>query len=90
MKCFGILLLCLAVVFPCKEGLSWTLADEAGTMLDVAGHMQYRGRYYDLDFVSGTEGDQAGSLNRHNYYGDLSLSFGITLQRQRQGLFRVQ
>jgi len=57
---------------------AWNMKDEAGHMLEVGGHMQYRGRYYDLDFIQ--EGDQSnkGNLNRHNYYGDLSLSFGIT------------
>ncbi len=78
MKSVGIFLLCLSVVLPARDGLCWSVKDEAGTILDVAGHMQYRGRYYDLDFTSGGDADQRGSLNRHNYYGDLSLSFGIT------------
>ena len=56
----------------------WSLKDEKGEILKVNGHMQYRGRYYDLDFVRGGIQDQASHLNRHNYYGDLSLSFGIT------------
>ena len=78
MKHRRVFLLCVALIAFQGDGMCWKLADEAGTMLSIAGHMQYRGRYYDLDFTSGTDQDQRSSLNRHNYYGDLSLSFGIT------------
>ncbi len=87
MKCLGVMLLCLAVVFPSSDGLCWSVADDAGTMLDIAGLMRYRGRYYDLDFKSDGEQDQRGSLNRHNYYGDLSLSFGITPNENVKAFF---
>ncbi|MBN2289294.1 MAG: hypothetical protein JXQ83_08170, partial [Candidatus Glassbacteria bacterium] len=67
-------LLCLAV--PSVYG--WSLKDESGELLKVNGYMQHRGRFYDLDFIRGGNQDQRGHLNRHNYYSDLSLSFGIT------------
>ena len=71
MKYLGILLLCLAVVlFPAVmhlAGLFPMRRDRFWTWLAICST---RGRYYDLDFVSGTDADQAGSLNRHNYYGD--------------------
>lgn len=57
---------------------AWSMKDEVGHILDVGGHMQYRGRYYDLDFVRSGDQSERSHLNRHNYYGDLSLSFGIT------------
>ncbi|MCE5270631.1 hypothetical protein LLH00_05045 [bacterium] len=66
----------LALALP--ELHAWNMKDEAGHILEVGGHMQYRGRYYDLDFISDGDQSEKGSLNRHNYYGDLSLTFGIT------------
>ncbi|MFC1614589.1 hypothetical protein ACFL5K_04765 [Gemmatimonadota bacterium] len=66
----------LALAVPNVYG--WSLKDDNGELLKINGHMQHRGRFYDLDFTSGGNQDQAGHLNRHNYYSDLSLSFGIT------------
>lgn len=78
MKLCNLVLIVALSAIGVTDLLGWSLKDEAGAILDVAGHMQYRGRYYDLDFVSGGDKDQKSHLNRHNYYGDLSLSFGIT------------
>jgi len=78
MKLCNLVLIVALSAIGVTDLLGWSLKDEAGAILDVAGHMQYRGRYYDLDFVRGGDMDARSSLNRHNYYGDLSLSFGIT------------
>ena len=78
MKICNLVLIVTLSAIGVTDLLGWSLKDEAGAILDVAGHMQYRGRYYDLDFVRGGNQDQKSHLNRHNYYGDLSLSFGIT------------
>ncbi|HUU26896.1 MAG TPA: hypothetical protein VM123_03720 [archaeon] len=78
MKHFSFILLAALLALSSTQVYGWSLKDESGELLKVNGHMQYRGRYYDLDFIRGGDQDQKGHLNRHNYYGDLSLSFGIT------------
>ncbi|MEA1997174.1 MAG: hypothetical protein U9N45_06020, partial [Gemmatimonadota bacterium] len=79
MKQLCFVLLAALVVLSSTESFAWSVKDESGTLLKVGGHMQYRGRYYDLDFRQDPKtAHQRGSLNRHNYYGDLSLGFEIT------------
>ena len=69
------LLLLFLVLAMATDLSAWKLSDETGQILEIGGHMQYRGRYYNLDFNSDSE---RGSLNRHNFYGDLSLDFKLT------------
>jgi len=47
------------------------LAGEECKTFDVGGKILYRGRIYNLDFNNDSDG---GSLNRRNYYGDLTLT----------------
>ncbi len=67
----------------------WSMKDEAGHILEVGGHTQYRGRYYDLDFISDGNQSEKGNLNRHCYYGDLSLTFGITPNENVKAFFEL-
>ena len=65
----------------------WSLKDDKGEILTFGGHMQHRGRFYDLDFIRGGNQDQMGHLNRHNYYSDLSVSFKIQPNENITGFF---
>ena len=51
---------------------AWEWKDGNDELFKFNGQALYRGRYYNLDFNDDSE---KGSLNRHNYFGDLSLQF---------------
>ena len=67
MNRFGMSVLCALLVLVLAGQV---LAGDAKTF-DVGGKILYRGRLYNLDFNNDSDG---GSLNRRNYYGDLTLT----------------
>ena len=46
MKICNLVLIVTLSAIGVTDLLGWSLKDEAGAILDVAGHMQYRGRYF--------------------------------------------
>ncbi len=74
MKKCSIVLLTFLLAIIGTQVSAWELIDDDNQVLTVDGHMQYRGRIYNLDF---NDDSTRGSLNRVNYYGDLSLGFHV-------------
>jgi len=89
MKHFWRILIAVLLTFGTTESYGWQLKDESNTLFKFSGHMQYRGRYYDLDFVRNTNQSEKGSLNRHCYYSDLSLEFMITPNENVTAFFEL-
>ena len=73
--------LCLSLVLGIAVSALWA---EAAKKFDMSGKILYRGRYYNLDFNNDSD---KGSLNRRNYYGDLTLTMKFRPSENVSGCF---
>ncbi|HID10987.1 MAG TPA: hypothetical protein EYP17_06765 [Candidatus Latescibacteria bacterium] len=54
--------------------------------VDISGRIIYRGRWYNLDF---DDAEKTGSLNRQNWYGNLSLTLKFRPTEHVRGCFEL-
>ena len=65
---------------------AWEWTDSGDQYFKFGGNMTYRGRNYNLDF---NDDNEASSLNRNNYFGDLSLQFTVKPSEYVTGFFEL-
>jgi len=68
------------------SALAWENIDGKDEKLSINGYLNYRGRYYNLDFNDDNNGVH---INRHNYFGDLSLQFKAQPSKYVTGYFEL-
>ncbi|MBN1293493.1 MAG: hypothetical protein JXB48_16760 [Candidatus Latescibacteria bacterium] len=66
------IILTALLVLSAMNAYAWELKDGNDELFQFNGQILYRGRYYNLDF---NDDSSRGHINRHNYFGDLSLKF---------------
>ncbi|RKY68583.1 MAG: hypothetical protein DRQ02_03920 [Candidatus Latescibacterota bacterium] len=67
------------------QALASSEAEENPKKIDVSGKIIYRGRWYNLDF---NDDSDRGSLNRKNYYGDITLTMKFQPIENVSGCFQ--